>query len=140
MRRAVCLLLGLLAVLALPGPGRAQDAEGPAMLVADEVRLTGDNRLVAEGNVEAMYQGRRLTARRIVYERASDRLIITGPLSLTEPETGGGTVLIADSAELDRDLRNGILRATTSFTRRPSPPAGSARTGVRRSGRSGPSV
>ena len=112
MRRAAWLLVAVLAMLGglAPGAGRAQGAAGPAMLVADEVRLTGDNRLVAEGNVEAMYQGRRLTARRIVYERASDRLIITGPLSLTEPDTGGGTVLIADSAELDRDLRSGILR------------------------------
>ena len=107
MRRA---LWGVLALLALLGPVRAQQAPDPAMLVADEVRLTADNRLVAEGNVEAMYRGRRLTARRIVYERATDRLIITGPLSLTEPGTGGGTVLIADSAEMDRDLRGGILR------------------------------
>lgn len=107
MRRALC---GLLAALALLGPVQAQQAEGPAMLVADEVRLTGDGRLVAEGNVEAMYQGRRLTADRIVYARDTGQLIITGPLSLTEPGTGGGTVLIADSAELDRDLRNGILR------------------------------
>lgn len=107
MRRVLC---GLMAVLALLGPVRAQEAEDPAMLVADEVRLTGDDRLVAEGNVEAMYQGRRLTADRITYERGSDRLIITGPLSLTEPETGGGTVMIADSAEIDRNLRDGILR------------------------------
>jgi LPS-assembly protein len=107
MRRALC---GLLALLAMLGPLWAQQAEGPAMLVADEVRLTGDDRLVAEGNVEAMYQGRRLTAEQIVYERGSDRLSITGPLSLTEPGPDGGTVLIADSAEIDRDLRNGILR------------------------------
>jgi LPS-assembly protein len=107
MRRVLC---GLLAILALVGPLRAQEAADPAMLVADEVRVTADDRLVAEGNVEAMYQGRRLTADRIVYVRDTEQLIITGPLSLTEPGTGGGTVLIADSAEIDRDLRNGILR------------------------------
>ncbi|MEI4234058.1 LPS-assembly protein LptD [Roseovarius sp. D22-M7] len=108
MRRALAVALAVLALLA--GPARAQEGRDPAMLVADEVRLTAGDRLVAEGNVEAMYRGRRLTARRIVYDRGTDRLTITGPLSLTEPDTGGGTVLVADSAELDRDLRNGILR------------------------------
>jgi LPS-assembly protein len=80
----------------------------PAMLVADDVLLETGGRLVARGNVEAYHDGRRLTARAISYDRAADRLEITGPLTLTE--AGGETVVIADSAELDRDLVNGILR------------------------------
>lgn len=104
MRRVLCLLVAGLAML---GPVRAQETPGPAMLVAHEVRLTAASTLVATGNVEAMYQGRRLTAERIVYDRSADRLTITGPLTLTE---AGDTVVVAQSAELDRDLTNGILR------------------------------
>ncbi|MBE0454085.1 LPS-assembly protein LptD [Roseovarius autotrophicus] len=96
------------AVLFLAPPLAAQErlAE-PAMLVADEITMTGDERLIARGNVEALYQGRRLTAHEIVYDRAADRLTITGPLSLSE---GTETVILADSAALDRDLSDGILR------------------------------
>ncbi|MAU51966.1 MAG: organic solvent tolerance protein [Roseovarius sp.] len=102
------LLSAMLAVFALAVPAAAQEGlPDPAMLVADEVVLTADRRLIARGNVEALYQGRRLTAREIVYDRATDRLTITGPLSLSE---GSETVILADSAALDRDLSNGILR------------------------------
>jgi len=104
---AGALLAGAAAVMAQGGtPDPA--VPGPAMLVADDVVLGADNRLIARGNVEAFHDGRRLTAREIVYDRAADRLEITGPLALTED--GGGTVVIADSATLDRDLVNGILR------------------------------
>jgi LPS-assembly protein len=103
------LVLALLAALLLRAtPLAAQDAPSDmAMLVADEVRLTADERLIASGNVEALYQGRRLTAREIVYDRATDRLTITGPLTLSE---GSDTVVLADSAALDADLSDGILR------------------------------
>lgn len=87
----------------------AQDAPPePAILVADEVRLTGDDRLIATGNVEALYQGRRLTAAAVTYDRAADSLTITGPLTLTD--TDRNVVILADSAALDRDLMNGLLR------------------------------
>lgn len=104
-------LLALIwAMLALPcalsaQEGTASPAE-PAMLIADEVLLTDDNRLVATGNVEALYDGHRVKAREIVYDRTLDRLIITGPITLDD---GNYTVVFADAAELDRDLRNGIL-------------------------------
>lgn len=96
-------LFAALFVSAVP----AQEAESqPAVLVADDVRVTADEKLIATGNVEALYQGRRLTAREITYDRATDRLLITGPLTLTE---AGNTVILGDSAELDRDMQNGLL-------------------------------
>ncbi len=105
--RLVLACLG--ALVAAAGPGGAQDLPpDPAMLVADEVVLGADDRLIARGNVEAFFEGRRLTAREITYDRAADRLEIAGPLTLTE--AGGATVLVADSAALDRDLVAGILR------------------------------
>ncbi|MEB8389191.1 LPS assembly protein LptD [Rhodobacteraceae bacterium KMM 6894] len=90
-------------------PVMAQDTAppAPAMLVADEVYLEGDGRLVAIGNVEALYQGRRLLARRATYDKGTDSLILDGPLTLYD---GAGTVVLADSAQLDRDMQNGILR------------------------------
>jgi LPS-assembly protein len=105
--RLILILAGVL--IAATRPGLAQDVPpDPAMLVADDVILDTDSRLVARGHVEAFYEGRRLTAREITYDRTNDRIEITGPLTLTED--GGGTVVVADSATLDRDLVNGILR------------------------------
>ena len=108
--RVLRLMLALMgALIAAAGPGAAQGLPpDPAMLVADDVVLGTDDRLTARGHVEALYDGRRLTAREIVYDRTTDRIEITGPLTLTE--TGGETVVLADSASLDRDLANGILR------------------------------
>lgn len=103
--------LGLALALA-PGPGGAQvDAAGtaPAILLADRIWLEGNARLVAEGAIEFVQGARRLTARRIVYDAEAERLEIEGPLRLTEGDAD--TVLVADSAALDRDLSEGILRS-----------------------------
>ena len=108
--RLRCLILALAGALlmgAMPGHAQATRPE-PAMLVADDVVLAADDRLIARGHVEAFHEGRRLTANKIVYDRAADRLEITGPMTLTE--TDGTRVVIADSGTLDRDLVNGILR------------------------------
>ena len=63
---------------------------------------------MAEGHVEVFYKGARLTAARVSYDKAGDRLVIDGPIRLTD---AAGTVLVADSAELAPDLRDGILRS-----------------------------
>ena len=95
MRRLLlCLLLWLAAL-----PARAQDE--PATLVADRVFLTAGDTLTAEGAVEVFYRGARLAARRIVYDGATAELTIEGPITLTD---GAGTVILADQAELSRDL------------------------------------
>ncbi|GAB4386284.1 LPS-assembly protein LptD [Albidovulum sp.] len=117
MGSAVRLLLGLarrlVLGLAAPGalalalaapPARAQEQ---AVLIADRVALTGSDRLIAEGAVEIFYRGARLTAARIIYDRSTDRLAIEGPITLID---GSGTVMLADSADLSRDLTDGILR------------------------------
>ena len=106
MTRSLRLLLALLLCLAPPLAAQEPPSD-PAVLVADDVRLTADNRLIATGNVEALYQGRRLMAREIAYDHDTGQLVITGPLTLADVE---GALVVADSAELDRDLTNGILR------------------------------
>ena len=93
---AICLLL-------MPLAAHAQMA---ATLVADSVWIEGDNRLVAEGAVEALYDGTRLRASRVTYDRAADRLTVEGPLVLTGAT---GELLLADSARLDPRFQTGLL-------------------------------
>lgn len=96
----------LLLLLLLLCPAAAV-AQGTARLVADSVTVTAEERLVAEGDVEVFYDGARMTATRIVYDRAGDRLSIEGPILL---ETAEGAILVADRADLDPRLENGLLR------------------------------
>jgi len=76
------------------------------VLVADQVFLTRDRTLVAQGNVEAFQGDVRLRARAIRYNDASGALEIEGPITLTE---GADTVILADAAQLEPGLRNGLL-------------------------------
>jgi len=96
------LLSALLSLL--PSLGAAQ---GLAQLVADNVTVTAQDTLVARGNVEAFYDGTRLTASEIAYDRSADRLTVTGPILITTP---GGEVITADAAEIDPQLESGLLR------------------------------
>ena len=98
IRAAVLILLLWPATLA---------AQGTASLVADSVFLDGQDLLIAEGNVEAFYDGARLSAARIVYDRRSDRLRIDGPIFIQDSD---GMILTADAATLDPQLQNGMLR------------------------------
>ena len=98
----------LLAVLLLwlaASPAFAQDL---ASLIADRINVDPSGQVTATGNVEVFYAGTRLTAQSITYSQDGDRLTIEGPIKVTEAD---GTVLTASSAELDRDLRDGILRS-----------------------------
>lgn len=82
-------------------------AQTAATLIADKITIDGKNGLLAEGNVEVFHRGVHLRAPRIVYDAATDRLTIEGPIQLIE---GENFILIADMAELSPDLANGILR------------------------------
>ena len=96
-------ILAVLFSLLFAWPLAAQDQ---ASLIADSVSISGDNQLVATGGVEVFFRGVRLRAASIVYDRATDRLLITGPIVL---EDGGNTVIFADQADLRADLTEGIL-------------------------------
>ena len=101
MARVLCLVFAL---LVLPVSALAQDA---ASLIADNLRILGSSTIVAEGNVEIFYQGSHLKADRVTYDRAGEHLDIEGPVTLTE---GDSVIVLADSASLDADLRNGVMR------------------------------
>ncbi len=95
-----------------PGPDGDRDGS-PATLLADQVTLSADDRLTASGGVVIWYQGARLVASRVIYDRASGSAVIEGPIHLTQPDQRGTqneTILIADSAQLDPNLQDGILR------------------------------
>ncbi|MGJ8616193.1 MAG: LPS-assembly protein LptD [Sulfitobacter sp.] len=97
----------ILALLTLPMAVTAQEpAPRPAILVADQVFITRDRTLVAQGNVEAFQGTTRIRAKSIRYSQQSGSLIIEGPIVLSE---GDDTVILADAAQLDQDLQTGLL-------------------------------
>lgn len=81
-------------------------AAEPAVLLADRVYVEGDRLLIAEGNVEVMWEGSHLKASRIVYDRATDQLTIEGPITLTDGEE---IAFYADQGQLSTDLSEGVL-------------------------------
>ena len=95
--KALCLWL------ALSLPGLAQDQ---ATLVADSLVMQ-DGALVASGTVEVFFKGSRITASRITYDTAADRLAIEGPIVI---EDATGNKVTADSADLSADLTEGLIR------------------------------
>ncbi|SDF99985.1 LPS-assembly protein LptD [Sulfitobacter delicatus] len=102
-------LFGFALALA-PIPLAAQTApteDRPAVLVADQVFITRNNVLVAQGNVEAFQGETRLRATAIRYDQSSGSLNIEGPIVLSE---GENTTILADAAMLDAELQSGLLR------------------------------
>lgn len=93
-----------------PARGETGDA---ATVLADHMVLQGDRTLIAAGGVVVWYQGARLVASRLVVDGASGALTIEGPVHLSRPgaaDPEAEAVLIADSAQLDRQLQDGIIR------------------------------
>ncbi|KMK67601.1 LPS-assembly protein LptD [Puniceibacterium sp. IMCC21224] len=100
-------LIALFWLLATPLAAQQNDAQpDAALLIADLVQVEGETRLIASGNVEALYDGTRLTATQIVYDSETDRLTLTGPIRITDPQ---GNVLVADSGQIDSGIENGLL-------------------------------
>jgi LPS-assembly protein len=85
----------------------AQDvASTAAVLVADDVSVSRERVLTASGNVEA-FQGKiRLTARQITFDQRTGKLTVLGPITIQD---GADITILADQAELSRDLQNGLL-------------------------------
>ncbi|MBT8458686.1 MAG: LPS assembly protein LptD [Boseongicola sp.] len=96
--------LSLLTCLALL-PAVAQ-SQALASLVADSVVIDPNGQITAEGNVVVFYDGTRLRADRISYDRRSDELVIDGNVTLRD---SSGDVFTADGATLAGDLRGGVL-------------------------------
>ncbi len=78
----------------------------PATLVADSVYITAERELIAEGNVEVFHDDVRLRAKRITYDREDGVLRIDGPIRIDQ---GEDITVLADVAEMDSELQNGLL-------------------------------
>lgn len=97
-------LLFTMLLILLPGLAMAQ---GIATLIADDVQIFPDNTLVATGNVEALYEDKRLRASQITYSQAKDLMTIEGPITYQD---GEDILVLADQGEMDPRFENGILR------------------------------
>ncbi|MEM9198311.1 MAG: putative LPS assembly protein LptD, partial [Pseudomonadota bacterium] len=119
--RGLCLaaLMMLAGLAGRPVLGQSLDLPSrdlPVTLIADNVRYdTEAERLVAEGNVQVFYDGRTLTAARITYDDPSRTILAEGPITLRNPD---GSILHATYAELDPELRNGLLRSAQAVLQR----------------------
>jgi len=112
-RRIRALLICLLAVLVplLPAAFAAVE-EAPVALVADSVEYDSERGLVtASGHVEVYFSDRTLTADRIVYDSRSGKISAEGQIVLHDAT---GATVFADAADLDADLKNGLVRGARS--------------------------
>lgn len=83
-------------------------SEGQVSLIADTVEYDSVNGIVtASGNVEIFYGERTLTARKIVYDSRTGRVSAEGDIILRD---GSGATVFADTADLDTELRDGLVR------------------------------
>lgn len=110
------LLAGFSAVL--PLAAHAQETGAPAetaptavtadervILEADTVyELRDENSLVAEGNVQALYQGRTLRADRLVYNRTTEKVRANGNVIIIDTD---GSQQFADEVEVGSNLTDG---------------------------------
>jgi LPS-assembly protein len=107
---AVAALALTVLLIALPA-GAAEPqfrTDLPVALIADAVEYdTASGRVTASGHVEVYYGERTLTADRIVYDSTTERITAEGPLVLRD---SSGATVFADFAELDTELRNGLVR------------------------------
>ncbi|HRJ02359.1 MAG TPA: LPS assembly protein LptD [Hyphomonas sp.] len=111
----VALLAGFSAVLPLaaeaqgstgqPVPASAEAADERVVLEADTVyELQAENSIVAEGNVQALYQGRTLRADRLVYNRTTERVHASGNVIITDTD---GSQQYSDEVDVGPNLSDG---------------------------------
>ncbi|MCG6110670.1 MAG: LPS assembly protein LptD [Paracoccus sp.] len=98
--------------LTLPGDRPTDPQAGAATVLADAIQVQAGGTLIASGGVVAWYQGARLVAPRITVDGETGDLTIEGPIHLSRPgstDPERDAVLVADSAQLDRALQDGIV-------------------------------
>ena len=113
-RHGVCALAGATAALAAPFSGFAQETDAPpaasmherALFEADEVsQLFKDGPIIAQGAVEAYFDGYTLRADKVIYDPAEGVVSAIGNVVIIHPD---GQAFMFESAELTDDLRNGV--------------------------------
>ena len=85
----------------------AQETQTSSVIVSDTLTIDADGNMIATGNVQVFRNNQRLEAPKIIYRKDEDRLILAQGGTLRDEN---GTRFISEAAELDRDLRNGLVR------------------------------
>nr|WP_256483863.1 LPS-assembly protein LptD [Aliihoeflea sp. 40Bstr573] len=97
-------------------PGNAQsvdlsaqtDPNADMLLEADTLVYDNDrNRITAVGSVQIDYDGNRLVAQRVTYDRATSRLIASGGVEIIDPD---GTRFQADEIDVTDDFADAFVR------------------------------
>ncbi|WP_272991040.1 LPS-assembly protein LptD [Hyphomonas adhaerens] len=97
--------LGAMAEEATPPPDAAAAPSEQVVLEADYVyELRDENSIVAEGNVEALYDGRILRADRLIYNRTTERVRATGNVVIIDTD---GSQQFSDEVEVGSNLSDG---------------------------------
>ena len=97
--------LAVVAPFALAQPSPAPIDSEQVVLIADSLfENEEDNTVIAEGNVEASYQGRTLKADRIVYNRNTNKVRATGNVIILDED---GTERFAEEVEVSSNLSDG---------------------------------
>ena len=98
---------GLAAAMAITLPAAAQEAtsDDPVVVEADNIyQDDSSNKVIAEGNVQASYEGRILKADRVEYDRETERVRATGNVVIIDAD---GTQRFADEVEVASNLSDG---------------------------------
>lgn len=104
----LCLVsLWVLPTFAVVAQAQVAPQDRPISLVADSVQFDPQTGvLIAQGNVQVFQGGQVLATDRVVYDQKNGVLSVPGPMTLTD----GDVVTRAQGAELDTDLRNGLIK------------------------------
>ena len=93
----------------------ASQSDGQMLLEADTLIHDNDaGTVTAAGNVRIDYDGTRLVARRVTFNRSTSRLIASGDVEIIDR---GGNRSFADEIDVTDDLREGFVNALRIETR-----------------------
>lgn len=111
MRKWTCFLLIAASIAHIDGAIAQEPVEDviveqpKVVLDADNIFVNeADNTVIAEGNVEAKYEGRVLLADKLIYDRNSDKVRATGNVVIIDAD---GSENFADEIETDANLADG---------------------------------
>ena len=106
MEYRCCNFLFLLVAAFITIAGPSNGKESNSILLADSIELDAQGNLIAQGNVDIVYKEQRLKAPKVVYIKDKNILIMDMGATLTDEN---GSSFIAETAELDQQLLNGII-------------------------------
>ena len=98
---------GLAAALVIAAPSVAQEPQStdPVVVEADNIyQDQASNTVIAEGNVQAAYEGRILKADKVIYNRDTDRVRAIGNVVIIDAD---GTQRFANEVEVTSNLSDG---------------------------------